>query len=151
MLSGEAGIGKSRVLRSFREKIADIPHSQVLYYGSAYHQNSAFYPVIDQFERALRIESNDSIELRLEKLQSEVSRLGLEVEATVPPLAALLSLDKDDTVPGALQSGELKRRQQVAICSMIEAMSVFPNERFLPVVSAIAGLAKRRRAVLMNW
>ena len=122
-LSGEAGIGKSRVLRTFREKIADNPHSQVLYYGSAYHQNSAFYPVIDQLERALRFESNDSAELRLEKLQSEVSRLGLAVESTVPPLVALLSLDKDDKVPGVLQSGELKRRQQVAICSMIEAMS----------------------------
>jgi len=123
MLSGEAGIGKSRVLRTFREKIADNPHSQVLYYGSAYHQNSAFYPVIDQLERALRFESNDSVELRLEKLQSEVSRLGLEVETIVPPLVTLLSLDTDDKVSGGLQSEELKRRQQVAICSMIEAMS----------------------------
>lgn len=123
MLSGEAGIGKSRVLRSFREKISDNPHSQVLYYGSAYHQNSAFYPVIDQIERALRFESNDSTELKLEKLQSEVSRLGLEVNSTVPPLIALLSLGKPDKVPGVLQSGELKRRQQLAICSMIEAMS----------------------------
>ena len=124
MLTGEAGIGKSRVLRTFREKIADIPHSQVLYYGSAYHENSAFFPVIDQLERTLRFDSSDSVELRLEKLQSEVSRLGLEVESTVPPLVALLSLDKDDKVPGVFQSGELKRRQQVAICSMIEAMSI---------------------------
>jgi len=122
-LSGEAGIGKSRVLRTFRENIADKPHSQVLYYGSAYHQNSAFYPVIDQLERALRFEGDDSVELRLDKLQSEVSRLGLEVESTVPPLTSLLSLDKGDQDPGKLQSGDLKRFQQVAICSMIEAMS----------------------------
>jgi hypothetical protein len=38
---------------------------------TADHQNSAFYPVIDQLERALRFESIDSVELRLEKLQSE--------------------------------------------------------------------------------
>ena len=37
MLSGEAGIGKSRVLRTFCEKIADQPHSRALYHGSAYH------------------------------------------------------------------------------------------------------------------
>lgn len=123
MISGEAGIGKSRVLRTFRENIADQPHNRALYYGSAYHQNSPFYPVIDQLERALRFESSDSVELRLEKLQSEVNRLSLEVEITVPPLVALLSLDKDDEVPVVLQSGELKRRQQVAICSMLEAMS----------------------------
>lgn len=122
-LSGEAGIGKSRVLRTFRENIADNPHSQVFYYGSAYHQSSAFYPVIDQLERALRFEGDDSVELRLEKLQSEVSRLGLEVESTVPPLTSLLSLDKGDQDPGKLQSGDLKRLQQVAICGMIEAMS----------------------------
>ena len=122
-LSGEAGIGKSRVLRTFRENIADQPHSQVLYYGSAYHQNSAFYPVIDQLERALRFETDDSVELRLQKLQSEVSRLGLAVEATVTPLTSLLSLDKGDQYSGRLQSGDLKRRQQVAICNMIEAMS----------------------------
>jgi predicted ATPase/class 3 adenylate cyclase len=122
-LSGEAGIGKSRVLRTFRENIADQPHSQVLYYGSAYHQNSAFYPVIDQLERALRIETNDSVELRLQKLQAEVSRLGLAVEATVTPLTSLLSLDKGDQDSGRLQSGDLKRLQQIAICNMIEAMS----------------------------
>jgi len=122
-LSGEAGIGKSRVLRTFRENIADNPHSQVFYYGSAYHQNSAFYPVIDQLERALRFEGDDSVELRLEKLQSEVGRLGLEVESTVPPLVALLSLEKGDQIPAVLQSGDLKRLQQVAICSMVEAMS----------------------------
>ncbi len=67
MLSGRAGIGESRVLRTFREKIADQPHSRALYHGSVYHQNIAFYPVNDQLEHALRFESNDSVEKRLEK------------------------------------------------------------------------------------
>jgi predicted ATPase/class 3 adenylate cyclase len=122
-LSGEAGIGKSRVLRTFRENIADQPYSQVLYYGSAYHQNSAFYPVIDQLERALRFETNDSVELRLQKLQTEVSRLGLALEPTVTPLTSLLSLDRGDQNSGRFQSGDLKRLQQVAICNMLEAKS----------------------------
>jgi len=122
-LSGEAGIGKSRVVRAFRDQLADEPHSRVLYYGSAYHQSSAFYPVIDQFERALRIENDDSVELRLEKLNAEVSRLGLEIASTVPPLAALLSLTTDDQNPGTPE-GDLKRRQLIAISSVLEAISV---------------------------
>ena len=95
-VSGEAGIGKSRVVRAFRENLADEPHSRVLYYGSPYHQNSAFYPVIDQLERALRFENDDSVEIRLEKLKSEVGRLGLEIESVLPPLSALLSLVTGD-------------------------------------------------------
>jgi len=121
-LSGEAGIGKSRVVRAFRDRLNNEPHSRVLYYGSAYHQSSAFYPVIDQFERALRIENDDSVEQKLEKLRSEVSRLGLEIEAKVPPLAALLSLATDDQNPGAPE-GDLKRRQLIAMSDLLEAIS----------------------------
>ena len=122
-LLGEAGIGKSRVVRAFREKLADKSHSRVLYYGSAYHQNSAFYPVIDQLERALRFESDDSAELKLGKLEAEVGRLGLDVESTMPPLAALLSLNPGEQQLGMLEPGDLKRRQLDAIGDMIEAIS----------------------------
>lgn len=122
-LSGEAGIGKSRVVRTFRESLADEPHSRVLYYGSPYHQNSAFFPVIDQLERALRFDNNDSVEAKLEKLQSEVGRLGLEIASTVPPLATLLSLSEGDQDLDKLQPGDLKRRQLIAVSDMIEAAS----------------------------
>ena len=122
-VSGEAGIGKSRVVRTFRESLADEPHSQVLYYGSAYHLNSAFYPVIDQLERALRLDNDDSVEVRLEKLQSEVSRLGLEIASTVPPLAALLSIPRGGQSLSTSEPRGLKRRQLIAIGSMLNAMS----------------------------
>jgi len=122
-LSGEAGIGKSRVVRTFRESLVDEPHSRLLYYGSAYHQNSAFYPVIDQLKRALRFETDDSVEVKLEKLQAEVSRLGLDVASIVPPLAALLSLAAGDQNLATPEPGDLKRRQLIAISDMIEAIS----------------------------
>jgi len=122
-LSGEGGIGKSRVVRTFRESLGDEPHSRLMYYGSPYHQSSAFFPVIDQLERALQFGNDDSIEKRLEKLQSEVVRLGLDIASTVDPLAALLSLTTGNQSLGTPETGDLKRRQLIAISSMIEAIS----------------------------
>jgi predicted ATPase len=52
LLSGEAGIGKSRIVRAIRERLDDEDHSRVLYYGSPYHQNSALHPAIEQMQRA---------------------------------------------------------------------------------------------------
>jgi class 3 adenylate cyclase/predicted ATPase len=122
-LSGEAGIGKSRVVRTFRESLGDVVHSQVLYYGSAYHQNSAFYPIVAQLERALRFDNDDSVEVKLEKLRSEVSRLDLEIASTVPPLAVLLSLTTGDQDINTPEPGDLKQRQLIALSSMIDAIS----------------------------
>jgi predicted ATPase len=127
MLSGKAGIGKSRVLRTFCEKIADQPHSRAVFHDSAHHRNSALYRVIDQFERALRFESNDSVEPRLEKLQSEINRPGLEMESTVPPLVALLSMDKDAKPPGVFQSEELKGRQHVGTVGQYHCQKLHDN------------------------
>ena len=123
-VTGEAGIGKSRVVRAFRENIANEPHSRVLYYGSPYHQNSAFHPVINQLERALRFDSDDNMKTRLDKLESEVAKLGLEVESITPPVATLLSLDTDDRYADVIETGDLKSRQLVSLCAMLEAMSV---------------------------
>lgn len=121
-VSGEAGVGKSRVVRAFRENLGEQPHNRVLYYGSPYHLNSALFPIIGQLERALLFESDDSAEIKLEKLESQVIRLGLEIESIVPPLAALLSLEtknKNFVVP---EAGDLKRRQLVSICAVLKAM-----------------------------
>ena len=123
-LSGEAGIGKSRVLRTFREGLVGVAHSRVLYYGSPYHQNSAFHPVIEQLGRALRFEKGDSPAMRLEKLEVEVGRLGLEIASIVPPMAALLSLAAADQNLSTTESVNLKQRQLEALGSMLEAISV---------------------------
>ena len=47
LLSGEAGIGKSRILAALRERIGDEPHVTVRYQCSPHHVNDAFYPIIE--------------------------------------------------------------------------------------------------------
>ena len=57
LLSGEPGIGKSRVIRALRERLGDEPHTPLSHYCSPYHTNSALYPVIGLLERAARLRS----------------------------------------------------------------------------------------------
>ncbi len=66
LLSGEAGVGKSRIVRGLRERLETESHNRVLYYGSPYHQNSAFYPAIGKLERGLRFDKNDTAAQKLD-------------------------------------------------------------------------------------
>ncbi|NTV84285.1 MAG: AAA family ATPase, partial [Bacteroidales bacterium] len=86
LLSGEAGIGKSRILKGFQEQLGSERRNQVLYYCSPYQRNSPFYPVIDQLERILNFRKNDSMEQKLDKLGNLLGDLGLPVTNYVPVL-----------------------------------------------------------------
>ena len=125
LLSAEAGAGKSRIVRAFREHLGEEPHSRILYYCSPYHQHSAFYPAIEQFNRALRFDQNDSPDQKLEKLDHALTDLGLPVDQLGPVLATFFSLPASGRYPPlALSPEEHKRRSLEAMLSVIEAMAV---------------------------
>ena len=54
LLSGEAGIGKSRLTAALVERLAGEPHTRLRYFCSPQHTDSAFYPIISQMERAVQ-------------------------------------------------------------------------------------------------
>jgi class 3 adenylate cyclase len=123
LLSGEAGVGKSRIVRAFRDRIEGERHSRVLYFGSPYHQNSAFYPVTGQLQRALRFSPNDGQVQKLNKLEAVLDELGLDVGDTAPTLAVLLSLpDETRDQAAKLSPQELKAKALEAIIAAITAM-----------------------------
>jgi class 3 adenylate cyclase/predicted ATPase len=92
LLSGEPGIGKSRLVRVLTERLAESVHRRIEWRCSSYHQNSAFYPVVEDLHRWLRFERDDSPGEMLHKLEAAMEQCGFDLSATVPLLGALLSL-----------------------------------------------------------
>jgi class 3 adenylate cyclase/predicted ATPase len=92
LLSGEGGIGKSRLVQVLKDHVADEPHTRWECRSSPYYQNTALYPITDLFQRTLQFQADDTPELRLEKLERELSQYRLPLEESVPLFAPLLSL-----------------------------------------------------------
>ena len=79
LLSGEPGIGKSRLTAALLERLATEPHTRLRYFCSPQHTDSAFYPIISQMERAAGFAHDDTAQAKLDKLdallaQSSTSR-----------------------------------------------------------------------------
>ena len=68
-VSGEPGIGKSRLTAELSERIDSEPHTRIRYFCSPHHQDSALYPFIIQLERAAGFALDDAVEQKLDKLQ----------------------------------------------------------------------------------
>ena len=77
LLSGEPGVGKSRLVAALEERIGEEPHHRLRYFCSPHHQNSALYPIIAQLEGAAGFERDDILELKLEKLEALLARFPL--------------------------------------------------------------------------
>lgn len=100
LVSGEPGIGKSRLLQAFKEQVAEEPGRCWLEcHCSPYHQNSALSPVIDLFQRLLRFEHHDEAAQKLAKLVEGLEQYGLPPADYVPLIAPLLTLPVPETYP----------------------------------------------------
>ena len=91
LVSGEPGIGKSRLSAALSQGIASEPHTRLRYFCSPYHQDSALYPSIVQLERAAGFARDDTVEQRLGKLRTLLEP-GARGEDEIALLAELLSL-----------------------------------------------------------
>jgi class 3 adenylate cyclase/predicted ATPase len=113
LISGEAGLGKSRLLRSFREQLVETSHGWLECRCSPYTQRSAFHPVVELVERGLGFLPEHDSETKLERLEAGVAATGLSAAEVVPLIAPLLSLPLPDRYPPLAFSPELQRAKTI--------------------------------------
>jgi len=119
LLEGEPGLGKSRLVQEFCERIRAEPHTQLHYQCSPYHMSSALYPVIAQLERTAGFEPIDDNEARLDKLEAMFSGSN-QITAL---FAALLSLASSRYSPLGVTPQKQKELTLQEIVRRLEHMS----------------------------
>ena len=131
LLSGEAGIGKSRLTAALLERLTGEPHTRLRYFCSPQRMDSAFHPIIGQMERAAGLVYDDEPLAKLDKLDAVLAQTSTSPEDAAL-FAEMLSLPNDGRYP-ALDLSPEQRRQRT-----LEAL-----------VSQLAGLAHRQPVLLI--
>ncbi|RWK44302.1 adenylate/guanylate cyclase domain-containing protein [Mesorhizobium sp.] len=123
LLSGEPGIGKSRITVAVLEEIANEKQTHLCYFCSPHHGGSALYPVIRQLERAAEMSRDDDASAKLDKLEALLSATSTAAE-DCSLLADLLSLPNFGRFPTLdLSSQQRKSRTLQALVRQLEALA----------------------------
>jgi class 3 adenylate cyclase/predicted ATPase len=123
LLSGEAGIGKSRLTTAFVELLAGEPHICLRYFSSPQHSDSALYPIIGQIERAAGLVRGEILQAKLDKLDGLLKHTSTCAQDSAL-FAEMLSLPNDGRYP-AVELTPQQRRQRTldALIRQMEALS----------------------------
>ncbi len=123
LLSGEAGIGKSQLTAALLERLASEPHTRLRNFCSAQHTDSAFYPIIDQMERAARLTRDDRPQAKLDKLDAMLAQSSTSAEDAAL-FADMLSLPNDGRYPALELAPQVRRNRTLdALVLQIAALS----------------------------
>jgi tetratricopeptide (TPR) repeat protein len=98
LISGEPGIGKSRLIAALEEHLRGEPYESLRYFCSPYHQDSALYPIVARWEQDLKFARGDTPRERLRLIETTLSETEPSPE-DVPLIADLLSVPVDDRYP----------------------------------------------------
>jgi predicted ATPase len=122
LLSGEAGIGKSRLTASLMERVVSEPHTRLRYFCSPQHTDSAFYPIIGQIERAAGFTHDDTPQAKLDKLDALLAQTSTSAHDAAL-LAEMLSLPNDGRDP-ALELTPQQRRQKTLEALVLQVVAL---------------------------
>ena len=124
LISGDAGIGKSRLVATLCENPALGAHCRVRYQCSPYHINSALHPFIAQLERAAGIRAQDTPGQKLDKLEAMLALGTQQVANAAPLIAALLSITTGERYPPlSLNPAQQRRQTFAALLDQLEGLA----------------------------
>ena len=123
LLSGEAGIGKSRLTAALLERLATEPLTRLRYFCSPQHTDSALYPIIRQMEGAAGLAHDDSPQARLDKLDALLAQTSTSAEESAL-FAEMLSLANDGRYPVVELTPQQRRQRTLeALTAQIKALT----------------------------
>jgi class 3 adenylate cyclase/tetratricopeptide (TPR) repeat protein len=131
-ISGEAGIGKSRVIAALQERILGDPNIRLSYFCSPHHSGSTLYPVTAHLERAAGFTREDTVTTKLDKLEALLSQSVANPAESITLFADLLGLSTDDRYPPITLDPQ-QRRELILAAS----------------IRHLEGLARRRPVLLI--
>src|SRR5215475_2722447 len=124
LISGEPGIGKSRLAETVVERLSDDPHVRLRRFCSPHHQDSALFPTISQLERAAGFRRDDTDQQRLGKLEALLEEAGADLGEAVPLIADLLSVPIGNRYPPlSLTPQKRKERTLRALLAQLEGLA----------------------------
>ena len=115
LICGEAGIGKSRLMHAFRERLAEHAHTWLECRCSPYTQDSALHPVLELQRQALGFEVEEAAELKLARLEAGLEAAGFDLAETLPLMAGFHSLALPERYEEPVLSPEGRRKQTLEL------------------------------------
>src|SRR5271163_2129326 len=133
---GEAGIGKSRLVAQFRERLAGTPHTWNECSGASYFQNTPFYPITDMLQHGFAQRGDETDAQKLSELERVLEFAGLKLAEAVHLVAPMLNVPVGEKYPQSNLSPEQKRKRLLATL----AGWLFGVARAQPSVMAVEDL-----------
>jgi class 3 adenylate cyclase/tetratricopeptide (TPR) repeat protein len=127
LLSGEPGIGKSRILAAFERGLQGEPHFRHPFFCSPHHQDSPLYPFIAQIERAARFAREDTPETKLDKLEALLSQSGDSPPEERALFAEVMGLPTAHRYPPSILDAQRKREMTMA--GFVRQLEVYARQR----------------------
>ena len=119
LLSGEPGIGKSRLIAALQERLDREPYARLRYFCSPYHVNSALHPIIKQLERAAGVNRDDDTDTKLDKLEVMLRRIVSDIDEPARLLAELLSIDAADRYAPVNLAGPARKARTLGVLTQL--------------------------------
>jgi class 3 adenylate cyclase/tetratricopeptide (TPR) repeat protein len=132
VLTGEPGVGKSRIIQAVRELVRDENPTVLRYFCSPFYVHSALHPFLDQLERAAQLKKSDPPEVKLNKLEVLLSQGTTEVARAAVLLAPLLSIPTGSHYPSLDLTPE--RKKTLALEALLEQLAGLASRPVLIVL-----------------
>ena len=132
LLVGEAGIGKSRIVRALLDAVAHSDHTNVRYQCSPYHVDSAMWPIVQQLTVAARLSADDPPATKLDKIESLLRHTGPLGGEPAPLIASLLGVPHEERYGARELAPQVRRSRTLA--TLVDLMKSLAARRPVLVV-----------------